>query len=57
MEDIADLPGIDADTARRIVATRDGVGGFSSLEDLGMTMDLRGDVVEGLRGRVVCIPR
>jgi hypothetical protein len=51
------LPRIDADTARRIVATRDGVGGFSSLEDLGMTMDLPGDVVERLRGRVVCIPR
>jgi hypothetical protein len=57
VEDIADLPGIDADTARRIVAARDGVGGFSSLEDLGMAMDLPGDVVEGLRGRVVCIAR
>jgi DNA uptake protein ComE-like DNA-binding protein len=57
VEDIADLPGIDADTARRIVAVREGVGGFSSLEDLGMTMDLAGDVVEGLRGRVVCLPR
>jgi Helix-hairpin-helix motif len=57
VEDIADLPGIDATTARKIVATRDGVGGFSSLEDLGMTMDLPGDVVEMLRGRVVCIPR
>ncbi len=55
VEDIADLPGIDADTARRIVAVRDGVGGFSSLEDLGMTMDLPGNVVEGLRGRVVCL--
>jgi DNA uptake protein ComE-like DNA-binding protein len=56
VEDIADLPGIDADTARRIVATRDGVGGFSSLEDLGMTMHQPGDVVERLRDRVVCIP-
>ena len=55
VEDIADLPGIDADTARRIVAVRDGVGGFCSLEDLGMTMDLPGDVVERLRGRVVCL--
>ena len=57
VEDIADLPGIDADTARRIVAVRDGVGGFSSVEDLGMTMDLPGDVVEQLRRRVVCLPR
>ena len=38
-------------------AARDGVGGFSSLEDLGMTMDLPGDVVEALRGRVVFLPR
>jgi len=57
VEDIADLPGIDAATARRIVAVRDDVGGFSSLEDLGLTMDLPGDVVERLRGRVVCLPR
>jgi hypothetical protein len=55
VEEIADLPGIDAATARRIVAVRHGVGGFSSLEDLGMTMDLPGDVVEKLRGRVVCL--
>jgi hypothetical protein len=57
VEDIADLPGIDAATARRIVAVRDRIGGFSSLEDLGMTMDLPGDVVEQLRRRVVCVPR
>jgi Helix-hairpin-helix motif len=55
VEDIADLPGIDAATARRIVAVREGVGGFSSLEDLGMTMDLPGEVVEKLRGRIVCL--
>ena len=57
VEDIADLPRIDAETARQIVAARDGVGGFSSLEDLGLTMDLPGDVVESLRGRVVFLPR
>jgi len=57
VEDIADLPGIDAATARRIVMVRDRIGGFSSLEDLGMTMDLPGDVVEQLRRRVVCLPR
>lgn len=57
VEDIADLPRIDAATARRIVATREDLGGFSSLEDLGMTMDLPGDVVEDLRGRVVFLPR
>jgi DNA uptake protein ComE-like DNA-binding protein len=57
VEDIADLPHIDAATARQIVAVRGRIGGFSSLEDLGMTMDLPGDVVEGLRSRVVFLPR
>jgi DNA uptake protein ComE-like DNA-binding protein len=57
VEDIADLPRVDAATARQIVAVREGVGGFTSLEDLGMTMDLPGDVVEDLRGRVVFLPR
>ena len=57
VEDIADLPGIDAETARRIVTAREELGGFSTVADLGMTMDLPGDVVEDLRGRVVFLPR
>ena len=57
VEDLADLPGIDGAGARRIVVARQDLGGFSSLEDLGMTMDLPGDVVEALRGRVVFLPR
>lgn len=57
VEDLADLPRIDAATARRIVAVRDELGGFSSLEELGMTLDLPGDAVEQLRGRVVFLPR
>ena len=57
VEDIADLPGIDAETARRIGTARDELGGFSTVADLGMTMDLPGDVVEALRGRVVFLPR
>jgi predicted MFS family arabinose efflux permease len=39
--------------ARQIVSVRERIDGFSSLEDLGMTMDLPGDLVEDLRGRVV----
>jgi DNA uptake protein ComE-like DNA-binding protein len=57
IEDIADLPRIDGATARRIVVVREELRGFSSLEDFGMTMDLPGDVVETLRGRVVFLPR
>ena len=57
VEDIADLPRINPATARRVVAVREELGGFSSLEDFGMTMDLPGDVVESLRGRTVFLPR
>jgi hypothetical protein len=51
------LPGIDQPTARRIIAVREQLDGFSSLEDFGMTMDLDGETVEDLRGRVVFLPR
>jgi DNA uptake protein ComE-like DNA-binding protein len=51
------LPGIDGDIATEIVETREKVGGFASLEDCGETLDLDGGVVEGLRGRVVFLPR
>jgi helix-hairpin-helix protein len=51
------LPGIDLVLARRIVALREELDGFSSLEDLGMTLDLPADAVEDLRGRVVFLPR
>lgn len=51
------LPGIDDQLATRIAELRAQVGGFSSLEDLGEALDLDGDLVEGLRGRVVCLPR
>jgi Helix-hairpin-helix motif len=51
------LPGIDADLATRIAEVRAQAGGFSTLEDLGATLDLDGDLVESLRGHVVCLPR
>ena len=51
------LSGIDQATARRIVAVREELDGFASLEDFGMTMDLDGETVEDLRRRVVFLPR
>jgi len=51
------LPAITGDLATQIIETREKVNGFSSLEDCGETLDLAGDVVEGLRGRVVFLPR
>jgi hypothetical protein len=51
------LPGVDGDTATQIIETREKLGGFSSLEDLGETLDLDGHLVEGLRDFVVFLPR
>ena len=51
------LPGIDRASAERLVAAREEVDGFSSLEDLGAVLDLPGDRVEDLRGLVVFLPR
>jgi DNA uptake protein ComE-like DNA-binding protein len=51
------LPGVDDALATKIAETRTRIGGFSSLEDLGTTLNLDGDVVERLRGLVVCLPR
>ena len=51
------LPGVDGDLATRIAEVRAQTGGFSTLEDLGATLDLDGGLVESLRGHVVCLPR
>lgn len=42
--------------ATRIATARECVAGFASLEELGMLLDLAGDDVERLRGRVVFLP-
>jgi DNA uptake protein ComE-like DNA-binding protein len=54
---LARLPGIDDALATRIADVRAQVSGFSSVEDLGLTMDLDGALVEDLRDRVVFLPR
>lgn len=51
------LPGVDAGLAARIVSAREELGGFSSLEDLGETLDIDGATVERIRGRAVFLPR
>ena len=50
------LPGLDERLAKQILEARDRISGFASLEDLGMVLDLPGDEVERLRGRVVFLP-
>jgi hypothetical protein len=54
---IASLPGFDSELAARLVATREDLDGFSSLEDLGTVLNLRGDQVEHMRDHVVFLPR
>ena len=54
---LASLPNVSHRLALRIVGVRTRVGGFSSLEDMGLVLDLNGDQVERLRGLVVFLPR
>ena len=51
------LPSVNRALAERIVRVREEIDGFSSLEDLGLTLDLPGDAVEDLRGKAVFLPR
>lgn len=53
---LALLPGIGDGMAARIVATRGEVGGFSSVAELGMVMELPASTVEKLRPLVVFLP-
>ena len=50
---LATLPGVDAALAARIVAVREQVGPLKSLAELGLVLDLPGDLVERLRPRTV----
>jgi hypothetical protein len=54
---LATLPGIDNHLAAEIIAARDDINGFSSLEDMGGVLDLDGNLVEAIRPYVVFLPR
>jgi DNA uptake protein ComE-like DNA-binding protein len=54
---IARLPGVDDALAQQIVRARKDTHGFTSVEDLGVALDLDGNVVEDLRDCVVFLPR
>lgn len=47
------LPGISNDLAARIVHEREQAGGFSSVEDLGVLLDLPPATIDGLRDTAV----
>jgi Helix-hairpin-helix motif len=54
---LARLPGVDDALATRIVEGRTEAGGFSSVEDLGATLDLDASTVDALREVAVFLPR
>jgi hypothetical protein len=53
---IARLPHADEKLAERIVSVRERVGGFSSIQDLGLVLDLPAPVLDAWDGLVVCLP-
>lgn len=54
---IEELPGVSHKLATRIVAVREEVGGFSSLDDLAHVLDLPVALVDRIRAEVVVLPR
>ena len=52
-EMIAELPGVNLARAREIAKAREELGGFSSVEDMGLALDLPADTVNALRDRTV----
>jgi len=53
---VAGLPGVNDDLANEIVALREELGCFDSVEDLGALMSLHPRIVEALRTRAVTLP-
>lgn len=54
---LAQLPGVDAALAQRIVTVREQIEGFGSAEELGVDLDLEPRVVDRLKQRTVFLPR
>ena len=53
---LARLPGMTDDLARRIIEARSQAGGFSSVEDMGLLLDLPPGVVDRLRDAAIFLP-
>lgn len=56
-EVIARLPGVSKQLARRIVGVREEIDGFSSLNDLGLVLNLPAPLVDKVRQRVIFLSR
>jgi DNA uptake protein ComE-like DNA-binding protein len=53
---LADLPGITDAVAPDIIERRAQAGGFSSVEDLGLVLDLPPGMVDQMRDTAIFIP-
>ena len=52
---LAQLPGVDRSMAERIADVRDGIGGFSSVEDLSVTLGIHPHALDQAAGRMIFI--
>jgi len=55
LEYLVQLPGIDRSIAERITDVRDGIGGFSSIDDLSVTLGLHPHTLDQAAGRMIFI--
>jgi DNA uptake protein ComE-like DNA-binding protein len=55
-EAIARATGVDKEIVARIVANREDLGGYRSVEELGALLDVPAHVVDDLRDRAVFLP-
>jgi len=56
-EEFAKLPGFSAEIAHRIVDVRERIDGFDNVNDFARMIDLPPNLVDGLRDRLICLPR
>jgi hypothetical protein len=56
-DEFAQLPGISPELAGRIVGVRTKVDGFDSVVDFANLLDLPPRFVDGIRDRLICLPR
>jgi hypothetical protein len=55
--EFAQVPGISVDLAQRIVDVRERIDGFDSVVDFANMLDLPPRFVDGIRDRLICLPR
>jgi DNA uptake protein ComE-like DNA-binding protein len=57
VDEFSQLPGMSPELARRVVEVRERIDGFDSVLDFAAVLDLPPRFVDGLRDRLLCLPR